>query len=474
MKKFSKLNLLLFTSLMVMTGLSSCGKSSVIPDFEMPEGGFDTTKDVTITFYHTMNKTLSDVLDVFLNENTGLFTKAYPNIHVEHQQIGGYDDVKDQITTALSASGNDCDVAYCYPDHLAMYNKNKAIVSLDTLIYDQTTNEDGTLAYGMSAAEIADFIPSFWEEGKSFGDNTMYMLPWSKSSEVMYYNKTFFESHELSVPDHWFSTGSDDITSMEYVCAKIKEIDPNSTPLGYDSDSNWFITMCEQYNSGYTSYDENNHYIFDNATNREFVSKFKEWYGKGWVTTKSLNGQYTSSLFTAAPSETRRAYMSIGSSAGANNQVPEKVNGVSQFEVAITSIPQVDINNPKVISQGPSVCIFRNKDPQKVLASWLFVKFFTTNVLFQAQFSMASGYTPVINSVNDNATYQSFLNSSEVAAASTKQCLAQKDAYFISPAFAGSSDARVEVGNLLAAALSGSKSIDKAFADALSQLQYKG
>ncbi len=474
MKRIFKLNLLMFASLMAVTGLSSCNKKGSIPDFVMPEGGFDTTKDVTITFYHTMNKTLSDVLDAFLNENTGLFAKAYPNIHVEHQQIGGYDDVKDQITTALSASGNDCDVAYCYPDHLAMYNKNKAIVTLDTLINDKTQNDDGTLAYGMSEEQIADYIPSFWNEGKSFGDGNMYMLPWSKSSEVMYYNKTFFDANKLTAPDHWFSIDENDQTSMEYVCSRIKAIDPESTPLGYDSDSNWFITMCEQYGSGYTSYDKDNHYIFDNETNRGFVSKFKEWHQKGWVTTKLLNGTYTSSLFAYSPSDTRRAYMSIGSSAGAKNQVPEKVNGKDPFEVKITSIPQVNKDNPKVISQGPSVCIFRNNDPQKVLASWLFVKFFTTNVLFQAQFSMASGYTPVINSVNDNEIYQQFLESSDIAAASTKQCIAQKDAYFISPAFAGSSDARVEVGQMLSAAMSGSKSIDKAFSDALSQLQYKG
>ena len=76
----------------------------------------------------------------------------------------------------------------------------------------------------------------------------MYTLPFSKSTEVLYYNKTFFDANNLSVPDHWFSTGENDTTSMEYVCARIKEIDtnPNTYPLGYDSEANWFITMCEQ------------------------------------------------------------------------------------------------------------------------------------------------------------------------------------------------------------------------------------
>ena len=48
----------------------------------------------------------------------------------------------------------------------------------------------------------------------------------------------------IAVPTTW--------DEMEQVCAKLKELDPQSIPLGYDSESNWFITMCEQYGSDYT------------------------------------------------------------------------------------------------------------------------------------------------------------------------------------------------------------------------------
>jgi len=473
MKK--NISALLYSTLMIlsMTGLNGCDNSlKSKPDFTMPEGGFDTSKEVEIKFYHTMNKTLADTLDAYITE----FNKVYPNIKVNHQQIGGYDDVKDQITTQLSANGNDCDVAYCYPDHLAIYNKTKALVSLDTLINDKTVDDNGNLLYGLSDFQKSDFITSFYEEGKALGDGVMYTLPWSKSSEVMYYNKTYFTEKQLSVPDHWFTKDDNDKTSMEYICKYIHDNEINSIPLGYDSDSNWFITMCEQYGSGYTSADKDNHYLFDNETNRGFVKKFKEWYDKGYVTTKSLYGSYTSSLFTALPTakeaNPERSYMSIGSSAGASNQIPGKINNEQYFEVGVAPIPQINPANPKVISQGPSVCIFRNTDPQKVLASWLFVKYFTTNVSFQASFSMASGYTPVIKSVEDNSVYKAFLDKNSAIAQSTKQCLAQQNAYFISPAFAGSSDARTEVGEILSGVMSGAKTIDEAFADAINELEY--
>ena len=130
----------------------------------------------------------------------------------------------------------------------------------------------------------------------------------------------------------------------------------------------------------------------------------------------------------------------------------------------------MDASNPKVISQGPSVCIFKKDDTQEVLASWLFLKFLTTSVEFQASFSIASGYVPVIKSVLTNEAYQKFLNSADggnnIAALSAKVCLDQESYYFTSPAFAGSSKAREEVGLLLTKILSNTASdVDKLIND---------
>ena len=238
---------------------------------------------------------------------------------------------------------------------------------------------------------------------------------------------------------------------MEEVCAKIVEIDPYSIPLGYDSEQNWFITMTEQLGTPYTSATEP-HYLFNTEENRAFIKRFREWYQEGYMTTASLYGAYTSGLFTST-SEIK-SYMSIGSSAGAKYQRPQKgEDGAYPFEVGIATIPQADPDNRKVISQGPSLCIFKKANEQEVIASWLFAKFLTTNVDFQAEFSMQSGYVPVIKSVADAESYAEFLAKADggdyVAALSAKVCLEQEDAYYTSPAFNGSSTARDEVGALL-------------------------
>ena len=450
------------------TGSENVAEGTVYSNFTVPEGGYDGS-DVTIKFYHTMGANLQEVLNLYIAE----FNKLYPNIHIESTSVGGYDDVRDQISTEITV-GNQPNIAYCYPDHVALYNLAKAVTTLDDLIDSEitVTRADGsTETLGLTQAQKDDFIAGYYNEGKQFGDGAMYTMPLSKSTEVLYYNKTFFEENGLTVPTTW--------AELADVCAKIKAIDPESIPLGYDSEANWFINMCEQYKSPYTSA-TGDHYLFDNDVNRGFIKQFRDWYEKGYLTTQTLYGAYTSGLFTTLTGT--KSYMSIGSSAGATYQRPAKVDGAYPFEVGIAPIPQVDANNGKVISQGPSVCIFQKSNPQEVIASWLFVKFLTTTVEFQAEFSMASGYVPVLKSVANHPVYADFIANANggdnVAALSAKVCLAQESYYYTSPAFNGSSTARDQVGALLSKCLTADaagdvdKMIKNAFEDAVEECEY--
>ena len=452
MKK--KLLCLLLIAVMIASAISmvACGEKDA-----------DDGK-ITIKFYHTMGTNIRPVLQDYIKE----FNKLYPDIKIVEEAIGGYDDVRDQISTEINV-GAQPNVAYCYPDHVARYNLAGAVQTLDEFI-DSTevvTRADGTTeVLGLTAEQKADFIKAYYDEGKSFGDGKTYTLPMSKYTEVLYYDKTFFETNNLTPPTTW--------DEMEALCARIKQIDPDCIPLGYDSEANWFITMCQQYGSPYTSA-TGDHFLFNNDTNKSFVNRFKSWYEKGYVITQEIYGGYTCGLFTEQWNDTR-CYMSIASSAGATHLRPEKVNGEYPFEVGITTIPQVDVNNPKVIFQGPSLCIFGKESEEEVKATWLFVKYLTTNVEFQSEFSMASGCVPVIKSVTENDTYKSYLDNADggdnISALASKVCLEQINAYFIPPAFNGSSKARDEVGNLMVKCLTGKKTIEQAFKEAIDECNY--
>ncbi len=458
MKRIASL-LLLICMLVGLLSMAGCqpGGSSV-EQFEIPEGGYDGS-EVTITFYHTMGASNQAVLNDYIAE----FNKMYPNIHIEHSAMGDYDGVRDQIKTALTA-GNQPNIAYCYPDHIALYNEAKAVVPLDNLINSDITGTDALgkeYTLGFTEEQLADFIPGFYAEGAVFDEaGTMYTLPMVKSTEVLYYDKTFFAENDLTVPTTW--------EEMEALCREIKKLDPECIPLGRDSEAHWFITMCEQYGSAYTSLDEDNHFQFDNETNQNFVKEFRQWYMDGLVTTEEIYGSYTSGLFTETTGQ--RCYMVIGSTGGASYQSPPKDSeGNYLFETGVAMPPQVDASNPKVISQGPSLCIFKDDNPQEVLASWLFVKFLTSDSSFQAAYSINTGYAPVIQSVQNNDTYKAWLEKANghnnLQALTVKQALAMADAYYVSPAFNGSSTARDQVGILMQDALvSTAADIDSAIA----------
>ena len=286
---------LLMTVVMMVSLFAACGGGSTTQqgteppvtdasgktmkgNFAIPEVGYDGS-EVTIKFAHTMGANLKAVLDYHIGE----FNKLYPNIHIEHDSYGGWGDIAGQINTEIAAD-NQPNIAYCYPDHVAGYNVAKAVVQLDDLIESQIeiTREDGTTEIlGLTQEQIDDFIDGFYTEGAQYGDGLMYTMPMSKSTEVLYYNKTFFEANGLTVPTTW--------DELEAVCAKIKEIDPMSIPLGYDSESNWFINMTEQYDSDYTSATEP-HFLCANDANYAFIKEFREWYEKGNLTTQTLYG----------------------------------------------------------------------------------------------------------------------------------------------------------------------------------------
>lgn len=470
MKKRFRVVLLagLMTCVIVMSmAFTGCGLKK-IPDFVMPEGGYDGS-EVEITFANTTGQKLAEVVDAALVE----FNKLYPNIKVKVDNSNkNYDTLESKIGTQLT-TGKQPNVAFCYSDHVAFYNESNAVLPLNDFFlpgseYESmtVTNTAGTEPLGLTKEQVADYVEPFYAEGSVYGDGKIYTLPFAKSTEVLYYNKTYFDANNLTVPTTW--------AEMEQTCQKILDLAKENEPvypLGYDSEANLFITLCEQYESPYTSA-TGEHFLFNNEKNKTFVRMLCDWYKKKYFTTKETYGSYTSYLFTSE--KFPKCYMSIGSTGGSSYQDPGSSDNVAKFEVGVAPLPQADVTKPKSILQGPSVCIFKNDDPQKVLASWLLVKFLTTDIEFQGRYSETSGYMPVTYSAFNSEAYQEFLKEGDSASgltartAATCKKLVDDEAFYTSPAFTGSSKARERVGILMKDVLEGGD-IDKAFATAITE-----
>ncbi|MBQ2747219.1 MAG: extracellular solute-binding protein, partial [Firmicutes bacterium] len=126
------------------------------------------------------------------------------------------------------------------------------------------------------------------------------------------------------------------------------------------------------------------------------------------------------------------------------------------FETEVRMIPQFDPENPKMISQGPSVCVFNKEDPQEVLASWLFTQYLLTNDV-QIAYSQTEGYAPVTSKAQESDVYADYLARAgqdnnlyyDVKLEATKLILDNVDNTFVTPVFNGSASLRDASGQMI-------------------------
>ncbi|MBQ6806577.1 MAG: extracellular solute-binding protein, partial [Lachnospiraceae bacterium] len=129
---------------------------------------------------------------------------------------------------------------------------------------------------------------------------------------------------------------------------------------------------------------------------------------------------------------------------------------IVEFETVVMPIPQFDTENPRMISQGPSVCIFNKEDPQEVMASWLFMQYLLTNEV-QIAYAQTEGYVPVTSKAQESAEYQNYLSRCgednatyyDVKIEATELLLDNIDDTFVTPVFNGSASLRNAAGQLV-------------------------
>ena len=128
---------------------------------------------------------------------------------------------------------------------------------------------------------------------------------------------------------------------------------------------------------------------------------------------------------------------------------------VVDLKTAVRPIPQFDPEHPKMISQGPSICVFNKDDPQEVLASWLFTQYLISNKV-QLGYAETEGYLPVTLKAQQSEEYQDYLSrkgedSDHYSVKIEASELLQKHTSdtFVTPVFNGSASLRSAAGQLI-------------------------
>lgn len=127
-----------------------------------------------------------------------------------------------------------------------------------------------------------------------------------------------------------------------------------------------------------------------------------------------------------------------------------------EFETTVYPIPQFDPDNPRMISQGPSVCVFNKPDDQEVLASWLFAQYLLTNDV-QIAYAETEGYVPVTSKAQESGEYQDYLSRCgqdndtyyDIKIRASRLLLDHVGDTFVTPVFNGSTSLRDAAGQMI-------------------------
>ena len=463
--------ILLFSMLLSSLLLGACHTRPSTSTIEIPEE-FDYSKQYEITFWakNENNEAQRAVYAMAVAE----FEKLYPNIKVNLQNFVDYGEIYNKVITEISM-GTTPNVCITYPDHIATYMEaENVVVPLDSLI----SNEK----YGLGGSELKfdspradEMIQKFLDEGKIGG--VQYALPFMRSTEVCYVNKDFVESLGFTLPEiltwdfvwevseYALSLGKDE--NGNYVANGQKTL----IPFIYKSTDNMMISMLKQLNAPYST-DAGKIEIFNDTTKELLYTIAKHSKSKAFSTFKISS--YPGNFLNAG-----QCIFAIDSTAGSTwmgadaplVDIPDDKR--VDFETVVMEIPQFDTNNPQMISQGPSLCIFNKEDSGEVLASWLFAQFLLTNKI-QIAYSQTEGYVPVTSKAQNSAEYQDYLDRAgednnlyyDVKINSAKLLNKNIENSFTTPVFNGSTSLRNAAGELVELTVSSAnknRAIDESF-----------
>ena len=425
--------------------VNSEGETVIDPDYEL-------TGEYEITFWakNDTNVAQTKIYQTAIRD----FEALYPNIKVNMKLYTDYNMIYRDVITNIPTHTTP-NVCICYPDNVAAYLAgDNTVAPIDELMTDPYYGLGGS-KLKFDGPSFDELVPQFIEEGK-LGSH-YYCLPYMRSTEALYVNKTFVEKLGYTVPE---------IVTWDFVwevSEKALEKNPDGTyavsgknvmiPFIYKSTDNMMIQMLKQLDAGYSK-DNGEVLIFNDTTRKLLLDISPHAKSKAFQTFKIVS--YPGNYFNAG-----ECIFAVDSTAGATwmgSHSPLKEisdDKLVEFETLTLPVPQFNVNEPKMISQGPSMCLFNKDDPEEVLASWLFAQFLLTDKV-QIAYSRTEGYVPVTLKAQKNAEYIDYLSRAgednddyyHVKIDAAKLLLSNQANTFVTPVFNHSADLRNAAGQL--------------------------
>lgn len=438
--------------LALLLNITGCHKAKTVQSFALPEE-FDSSRQFTISFW-AKNDSNENQVAVY-EQAIADFEACYPNIHVELKTYTNYGDIYNDVITNIPTATTP-NVCITYPDHIATYmTGGDTVVPLSSLFLHEK--------YGLGGSQVQFDGPTYEQMISKFLDEcqiggTHYAVPFMRSTEACYVNKTYVEALGYTLPDvlTWDFIWEVSEAAMKKDADGKFLVNGQTTmiPFIYKSTDNMMIQMLKQKDAGYST--EEGQVLLFNETTKQLLRTIGEHaLTRAFDTFKSVS--YPANYLNKG-----QCIFAIDSTAGATwmgsnaplLDIPQDKR--VKFETAVLPVPQFDTANPQMISQGPSICIFNKEDPQEVLASWLFTQFMLTDSV-QIAYSQTEGYLPVTTKTLESEEYQTYLQNSgtdndkhyRVKLEAVNLLLDNIDNTFVTAVFNGSANLRDAAGQLI-------------------------
>lgn len=316
-----------------------------------------------VTFWHVSTKiheeVLLDLIEQF-NENNEWGITVVP-------EYGGYyGDIRTKTLAAISA-GTPPEMAVAYQNMVAEYAEAGVVEPLDDYIASKK--------YGLTEAELNDYYQAFLEGDRypAFGNKTLSFPP-NRSMEVMYYNKDWLaELGYEGPPGTW----------EEFYEMCEAATDPAAETYGYaispsaSTFAGWVWTRGGEILS-----EDGTEPVFEEEGTEAlaFLQRMVE---------EGVAYQIAERYGDQTDFANEKVVFTFGSTAG----IPYYDAAVEgRFDWSIAPMPH-ETEEPIVDMYGPSITVFQTT-PEKQLASWLFLKWFTEPEQ-TARWAITTGYFPV-------------------------------------------------------------------------------
>ena len=420
-----------------------CGSEAKNEADNKPNVVTEIKEPVTIEMWHYMNGKQADALNEIVKDFNETNDKK---ITVKAVSQGQIPDLNKKIITAAQSKSLPA-IINVYPDIATGLIDQGKIVNMNAYIADEKV--------GMKDDIENDFIKSFVDEVSQWGNKEVYGMPLTKSTEVLYVNKTLLEKLGYKIED--INNGLT-MEKVVEISKKAKE-ELNIPGYGSDSSSNAFISTLKMAGKDFVELDGKIN--VEDEWVKEFMDFYKENNQKGYFRVPGED------KYLSGPFSNQQVLMYQGSTAGAAHL---KTDG--KFEIAVVEVPIFKGKDKAVIQQGASLFVTSDVSDEEQYAAYEFMKF-ATNKENTAKFAVSTGYLPVRKSSAETDVVKKALEDKDGLYGSVYK-VAQKalEYSYYTPAVNNAQSARNVILEKFDAYVGGNiKSMDKFIEETVSQVK---